>query len=80
MENSKELASFVRLMETLKPEDQTVLLLRYGRLLLGEEWPMKYAEIGRRIEVSPGRVKIMIKKALRRARHEGRSKWASEFL
>lgn len=80
MENSKELESFVRLMETLQPRDQTALLLRYGRVLLGEERPMSYAEIGRRIEVSPGRVKTQIRKALRKARHVTRSQWAREFL
>lgn len=80
MENSKELGSFVRLMETLQPKDQTVLFLRYGRVFLGEQRPMSYAEIGRRLGVSSGMVKTMIKKALRRVRHDARSKWTSEFL
>lgn len=77
---SKEVESFIQLMDTLKPEDQTALLLRYGRLVLGEEQPMSYAEIGRRLQISPGRVKTRIKKAQRRARHDVRSKYTSAFL
>ncbi len=80
MEDPKELKALVILVTSLAPQEQAVLLLRYGRLLLGEEKPLSYAKIGSRLGMSSDKVKTRLRKALRKVRHTTRSKWASEFL
>lgn len=76
--NYKELKSAVsKVLPTLKPREQRVILLRFG-FIDGKEWTLE--EVGREFGVTRERIRQIEKKALSKLRHPSRCKKLKCFI
>jgi RNA polymerase primary sigma factor len=76
--NKKELKSMVaKILQTLKPREEKVVLLRFG-FIEGKEWTLE--EVGNEFGLTRERIRQIEKKAFAKLQHASRSKTLKRFM